>query len=156
VVLIGGDMRLNTTSETISLLRELETKSAAFYDSMARAYNSKEALFSGLAKENRKNITNIERTYFSTITDALEGCFAFDLDRSEYEIADITATGKYVDDLATTLETEARITRFYVDAAAQSKCLMADVPRVMERIARARSERQKKLKVLYEAAKGNS
>ena len=149
-------MRLNTTSEAISLLRELETKSAAFYDSMARVYNSEENLFSGLAKENRKNITNIERTYFGTITDALEGCFAFDLDRSEYEIADITAAGRYADDLAAALETEARITKFYVDAATQSKCLMADLPRVMERIARARGERRKKLQVLYGAAKGVS
>ena len=147
-------MRLNTTSEAISFLRELETKSAAFYDSMAKAHNAEEALFLGFAKENRKNITNIERTYFGVITDALEGCFAFDIDRSEYEIPDSTAKGSYVEDLAATLEMEERITRFYVDAAAQSKSLMADVPRVMERVAKSRIDRQKRLVDLSEKTKG--
>jgi len=43
---------------------------------------------------------------------------------------------------------EGRIIRFCVDGAAQSNGLMAGVPRVMERIARAREERRKKLKAL--------
>jgi hypothetical protein len=138
-------MRLSTASETISFLRELETKSAAFYDSMAKAHSAEEALFLNLAKENRKNISNIERTYSEVITDALEGCFAFDIDRSEYEIPDSTAKGNYVEDLTASMGMEERITRFYVAAAAQSKCLMADVPRVMERIVKLRAGRQKRL-----------
>ena len=143
-------MRLNTTSEAISFLRELETKSAAFYESMANAHPSDEAFFLGLVKENKKNIVNIERTYFGAITDALEGCFAFDIDRSEYEITDTSPKDNYSEDLSAALEMEGRITRFYLDAAAQSKGLMADVPRVMERIARARGERHKKLKALFD------
>jgi hypothetical protein len=146
-------MRLNTTSEAISLLRELETKSAAFYEVLAKQHSGEEGLFLGLAKENKKNVSNIERTYFSTITDALEGCFAFDIDPTEYEI-DTGVTGDYGKDLAAAIQMETRMTKFYIDAAAQSKCLMADIPRVMERIARARGERQRKLQALYEAQGG--
>jgi hypothetical protein len=146
-------MRLNTASEAISFLRELETKSAGFYESMAGAYGGEEPFFAGLAKENRKNVTNVERTYFGAITDALEGCFAFDIDRSEYEIEDRKATGNYAEDLAASLRMEELITRFYVDAAEQSKCLMADVPRAMERIGKARAVRQKKLHDLLDAEK---
>jgi hypothetical protein len=149
-------MRLNTTSEVISLLRELETKSAAFYESAAIRYLSEEAFFLGLVKENKKNITNVERTYFGVITDALEGCFAFDLDRSEYEIPDSSATGTYRDDLETALAMEVRVARFYIDAATQSKCLMADVPRVMERIGKTKGERLKKLQSLFDAARSIS
>jgi hypothetical protein len=153
MVLTGGRMRLNTASEAISFLRELETKSAGFYESMAGAYGVEEPFFTGLAKENRKNVTNVERTYFGAITDALEGCFAFDIDRSEYEIEDRKATGDHAEDLFASLRMEERITRFYADAAEQSKCLMADVPRAMERIAKTRVERQRKLQTLLDAVK---
>ena len=65
-------MRLQTASETISFLRELETRSASFYQSLAGKYAGQEAFFAGIAKENTKNIGNVQRTYFSIITDALE------------------------------------------------------------------------------------
>jgi rubrerythrin len=147
-------MRLNTTSQAISLLRELETKSAAFYQSMAEKHSGEEAVFTGFVKENRKNISTIERTYFGVITDALEGCFAFDIDPQDYDFQGTMPNGNLAEDLSTALEMEGRITRFYVDAATQSKSLMADIPRVMERIARARAERQNKLKVLLDAKGG--
>lgn len=145
-------MRLNTTSETISFLRELETKSADFYQSMASTYSELETFFLNISKDNRKNISTIERTYFGVITDALEGCFAFDIDRSEYEIPDATATGNYSNDLTASLEYEDRIAKFYTDGAQQAKGLMADVPRVMERIGKARIERRKRLAELLENA----
>ncbi len=147
-------MRLNTASQAISFLKELEMKSAAFYESLAQKYSGEESVFLGFAKENRKNISNIERTYFGVITDALEGCFAFDIDPTLYELQMSASKGDYAEDLAAALEMEARITKFYVDAATQSRCLMADIPRVMDRIARARGERQKKLQALSDAAKG--
>lgn len=145
-------MRLNTTSETISFLRELETKSADFYQSMASTYSELETFFLNISKDNRKNISTIERTYFGVITDALEGCFAFDIDRSEYEIPDATATGNYNDDLTASLQFEDKIAKFYTDGAQQAKGLMADVPRVMERIGKARIERRKRLAELLENA----
>lgn len=149
-------MRLNTASEAISFLRELETKFAAFYESLAQQYSGKEAVFLGFANENKKNITNIERTYFGVITDALEGCFAFDIDPAEYEIGGGHSRGNFGEDLSAALSMEERITKFYVDAAAQSRCLMADIPRVMDRIARARDERQKKLQALCDTKDGKT
>ena len=138
-------MRLNTASESISFLREIETSSAAFYQSMAELHKAHEQLFLGLEKENKRFITDIQRTYYGVITDALEGCYAFDLDPSQYEISNPTAKGPLAEDLATALDMEGRITRLYADAAAQSKGLMADVPRVMERVVKSRTKRQEKL-----------
>ena len=138
-------MRINTASEAISLLRETETSSAAFYRSLAELHEAHEAFFLGLEKENKRFITDIQRTYFGVITDALEGCYAFDLDPSEYGASPPTAKGRLAEDLAAALDMEGRITRLYRDAAAQSKCLMADVPRVMERVVKTRTKRQEKL-----------
>ena len=134
-------MRLQTASETISFLRELETRSASFYQSLAGKYAGQEAFFAGIAKENTKNIGNVQRTYFSIITDALEGCFAFDIDPDEYALPDPAPTGDYATDLAESLKLEEGIAKFYADAARQAKGLMADVPRVMERIVKQRVER---------------
>ena len=145
-------MRLKTASETISFLREIETRSAVFYQSMAGLYVEQEAFFLDISKENGKNISNIQRTYFGVITDALEGCFAFDIDPSEYEIPEVAPKGDYLDDLKAGLALEDGIGKFYVDAAAQAKGLMADVPRVMERIAKRRAERRKGLVELLENA----
>ena len=145
-------MRLQTASETISFLRELETRSASFYQSLAGKYAGQEAFFAGIAKENTKNIGNVQRTYFSIITDALEGCFAFDIDPDEYALPDIAPTGNYATDLAESLKLEEGIAKFYADAAKQAKGLMADVPRVMERIVKQRVERLAKLRELLESA----
>jgi hypothetical protein len=146
-------MRLNTASQAISFLRELETKSGLFYESLAQKHSGEESLFLGFVKENKKNILNIERTYFGVITDALEGCFAFDIDPSLYEIGGDISEGDYAAGVAAALEMETKILRFYVDAAEQSRCLMADVPRVMDRIAKARGERLKKLQAMSDTVK---
>jgi hypothetical protein len=143
-------MRLNTASETISFLKDLESRSAGFYEALARSRQAEGDLFLAFAKENRKNITNIERTYFGAITDALEGCFAFEIDPEAYVIRTEPPAGTYPDALAKALEMEGTIVQFYLDAAGQSRCLMADVPRVMERIAKARGERRKRLQELLD------
>ena len=145
-------MRLNTASETISFLKDLESGSAGFYEALARSHQAESDLFLAFAKENKKNITNIQRTYFGVITDALEGCFAFEIDPEAYLIRTEATAGSYADALRKALEMEETIVRFYLDAAGQSKCLMADVPRVMERIAKARGERRKRLQELLDKA----
>lgn len=134
-------MRLNTASEAISFLKKLEVRSIDFYVILSKHNQDTEELFLGFVKESRKNITNIERTYFGVITDALEGCFAFDLDPSKYQIEEYMPKGNFVEDITAALHMETQIIKFYEDAAAQSKGLMADVPRVMERIAKSRQNR---------------
>ncbi len=90
-----------------------------------------------------------ERTYFGVISDAIEGCFAFDVEPDKYTLE--MALGKnasYSDALGKAIEIEDKIGQFYSDAAEQSKSLMADVPRIFTLIARKRGDRVAKLKSL--------
>jgi rubrerythrin len=139
-------MKLNTASQVISFARQLEEEGAGFYESAAERYTGNNDLLLGFARENRKNITRVERAYYSVITDAIEGCFTFDIDPEEY-------TGKandlqnlsYNDVIKTAIEMEGKTALFYEKAAEQSKSLLADVPRVLTAIARLRNERREKL-----------
>jgi len=135
-------MKLQTTSEAISFLRQLEKQSADFYERLAKDHEAQKDLFLGFVKENGKYVNNIERTYYGVITDALEGCYAFAIETDMYKLDDkLTPGGSYADALYSAVQMESTIRRFYIDAAKQSQCLMADVPRVMERIAKSRQNR---------------
>jgi hypothetical protein len=94
-------------------------------------------------------VKNIERIDYEVITDAIEGCFAFEIDSGEYEIeTSLEDKASYTDALAKAIKIEEKMKRFYEDAAEQSKSLMADVPRTFVRIAKKRGERIAKLKAL--------
>jgi len=140
-------MGINTCSGAISLSRELENKSAKFYRKLSSRYEEDLGLFLIFSKENSKYITQIERAYYGVITDAIEGCFAFDLNPEEYQLEmDIAKDASYSDALNKALSMEERILKFYKTAAEQSKHLMADVPRSFVLVAKKRSERISKLK----------
>ena len=64
----------------------MENESAEFYSVLADRYPEKADIFQTLVNENGKYITQIERAYFGVIIDALEGCFALNLDSSLYVI----------------------------------------------------------------------
>ena len=116
---------------------------------MSQIYAKDKDVFLSFAKENGKNVVQIERAYYGVITDAIEGCFAFGIDSREYEIeTSLEDKASYADALAKAIEIEEKMKRFYEDAAEQSKSLMADVPRTFVRIATKRGERIAKLKVL--------
>ncbi|MFC1916278.1 hypothetical protein ACFLW4_06290 [Chloroflexota bacterium] len=135
-------MKLNTASEVISFARELEEDSAKFYDDLAQRYAKDGETWLSFAKENKKNIVQIERAYYGVITDALEGCFAFDINRDEYAFqAELPEKASYAEALGRAIEMEKKIKKFYLDAAEQSKSLMADVPRALAMIARKRDSR---------------
>jgi len=88
------------------------------------------------------------------ITDAIEGCFAFDLNPEDYQVK--TAPSKdasYSNALKEALAIEEIILQFYHVAAEQSKHLMADVPRNFTLVAKKRSERVPKLKALIDQVK---
>ena len=72
-------MEINTSSATISFARKLEEDSTKFYEDLSQRYPKNEDVFLTFAKENRKYIVQIERAYYGVITDALEGCFAFNI-----------------------------------------------------------------------------
>ena len=135
-------MILKTTSEVISLSKELETKSANFYKTLARAFPEQAEMFQSLARENRKNIIQVERAYYGVITDAIEGCFAFSLEADDYQFSStLPQKATFKETLAQVLKMEEMIKQFYTASAEQSKALMADVPRTFALIARKRNER---------------
>ena len=142
-------MKLQTASSVISFAKSLEDESAKFYQDLSQQYAESKDVFVSLAQENKKNIVQIERAYYGVITDAIEGCFAFDIEPDAYAVETALAEGaSYHDALGKAIELEEKIVKFYTDAAEQSKSLMADVPRAFMLIARKRSERQAKLRSL--------
>lgn len=142
-------MKLQTASAVISLAKSLENESAKFYQDLSQRYAESKDVLAAFAAENKKNVVQIERAYYGVITDAIEGCFAFDIEPDAYKVETALAEGaSYHDALGQAIKLEEEIVRFYTDAAEQSKSLMADVPRAFMLIARKRGERQAKLKSL--------
>jgi len=142
-------MGISTCSEAISLSRELENESAKFYQELSQRFEKDKDLFLTFAKENAKYVTQIERAYYGVITDAIEGCFAFDLNPEDYQVkAAPSKNASYSDALKEALAMEEKILNFYGIAAEQSKHLMADVPRAFKMVAKKRSNRYSTLKSL--------
>lgn len=135
-------MKLQTASSVISLARELEGKAAEFYENLAQRYADGKDAFLAFAKENKKNVVQIERAYYGVISDALEGCFAFDLESDDYTIETALAdNADYSEALGRAVKIEETVVNFYTTAAEQSKSLMADVPRAFMLIVKKRNER---------------
>jgi len=135
-------MILHTASETISFVKELEEKSAKFYEDLSRRYSKDEDVFLSFAKENRKYATQIQRAYYSVITDAIEGGYAFDLETDEYTFEnELPEEASYPDALAKAVEMEEKILNFYTVATEQSMSLMADIPRNFKIVAKKRNNR---------------
>jgi rubrerythrin len=145
-------MILHTASEGITFAKKLENDSAKFYEELS-GQNTKDAgVFLSFAQENKKNIVQVERAYYGVITDAIEGCFAFNINPDEYNLKTAVEKGSdYPGILGRALEIEKTIIKFYTDAAEQSKSLMADVPRAFMLIARKRGSRLEKLDSLLKA-----
>ena len=144
-------MKLNTASEAMSLAKKLESDSAGFYQGLSQQYNRDGELFLALTRENKKNIVQIERAYYGVITDAIEGCFAFDINPDEYTLKTELAQGvSYSEALNKAIEIEEKMIKFYSDAAEQSKSLMADVPRNFVMVAKKRNNRISKLRSLLD------
>ena len=142
-------MSISTCSGAISFSRQLETESAGMYEDLARRFDGRSEFFLSLAKENRKFITQVERAYYGVITDALEGCFAFDLDTEGFELKiSLPETLSLEGAVAAALTTEEKIICFYREAADQSKHLMADIPRSFNLVAKKRGERIAKIEAL--------
>ena len=138
---------LHTASEVISFTKKLENESVKFYEDLSQRYAKDKDVFVSFAEENRKNVVQIERVYYGVISDAIEGCFAFDINPDDYAFKTELAEGtSYSDALDKAIELEEKIGEFYTVAAEQSKSLMADVPRAFEMVAKKRNNRKGKLK----------
>ncbi len=142
-------MKLHTASEIISLVKELENRSAKFYEDLSQRYGKDRDIFLHFAKENEKNIVQIERTYYGVITDAIEGGYAFDINPNDYALnTELEESMSCSDALDKAVEMEEKIVKFYSDAAEQSESLMADVPRAFMMVVKKKEERRLKLRSL--------
>jgi rubrerythrin len=139
-------MIINTCSGAMSFAKELENESSQFYQKLSERFTKEKDLFLSLAKENGEYITQIERAYYGVISDAIEGCFAFNIDPNEYTFGtELKENASYAEVLGKAVEIEEKIIKFYSDAAEQSKSLMADVPRAFKMVAKKRNLRKEKL-----------
>jgi hypothetical protein len=146
-------MIIHTASEGISLVKKLESESGAFYESIAREFHQESEIFLAFARENKKNIVNVERAYYGVISDALEGCFAFNIDTEDYTLdINLPLQPGYRETVERARKMEDKIVRFYQEAVEQSGSLMADVPRAFALIARKRSGRLAQLDALLYSA----
>ena len=148
-----GGSRLSeqtTCSAIISFAEKLESNSSKFYEELAEKSAENKETFLSFAKESRKNKVLVTRTYQETITDALEACF-IQIDLSNY-LAKTTLKGdmSYLDALKMAVELEEKASKFYFDAAEQSKSLLATIPRAFRKVAEKRNNRKPKLKSLVE------
>ncbi len=142
-------MNLRTASETLSFLRELEEKAAAFYEDLAKRFPEKEADFLAFAKESRKYNKQIQMAYQSVITDAIEGCYAFNLESDDYDFdTDLPESAGLAEAAARALAIEDKIVACYTLGAEQSGSLLADVPRNFKIVLRKRNNRLETLKSL--------
>ena len=142
-------MTLHTASEAISLAKQLENDSAKFYQELAQLAEKDAATFLAYAQTNKKNVAQIERAYYGVITDAIEGCFAYNLEPENYVLnLDISPGAAYTELLKQAIANERTIIKYYQDAAEQSKGLMADVPRTFALIAKKREQRLAELEAL--------
>jgi len=142
---------LHTASEVISFSKRLENESAKLYKDLSQIYTEDTDVFLSFAKENEKNKVQTERAYYGVITNAIEGCFAFNIESDDYTFeTDIAENRSYSDALEKTIEMEEKIIKFYSDAAEQSESLMADVPRNFVTVADKRTSRIPKLRSLAE------
>lgn len=142
-------MKLCTASETLSFIRELEEKAAGFYEDLARRFPENGEDFLSFAKENRKYNKQIQMAYQSVITDAIEGCYAFDLEPDNYTFeTDFPQDAGLADAASKALAIENKIVGCYNDGADQSMSLLADIPRNFKIVVRKRNNRIEKLNAL--------
>lgn len=136
-------MQLQTTSETISFIRDYENLIAGFYEALAARFTDRAEELNALAADNRKYVTLLERTYFSVISDAIEGGYAFDMNPDAYQFdATLPADATLAQGIRQALALEQTSIDFYALAAEQSAALMADVPQMMKQIVKKKNRRQ--------------
>ncbi len=134
-------MRLNTMAAVMTQISKLELDSAAFYEGMAAKFPGLAGELGRWVKENKRQEKNIKQTYYGVITDTLESNYAFEgLDTDEFDF-DMTMPGDQAAAKAKAASLEQGIADFYKKAAQLSEGLMADVPRVLKRIANKRDDR---------------
>jgi rubrerythrin len=140
-------MAINTASAAISFGKELEQEGAKFYEDLSQRYPQYKDTFMSMVRENRKYAAMVQDAYFSVISDAIEGCFAFDINPEEFKLQTrLSETTIYAEALSKAIEMEEKMVYFNTETAEQSKSLLGDMSRVFGLIVRKRNERIATLK----------
>ena len=134
-------MELKTTASVINYLSTTEGQSADWYAQNARKHPPLDKLFSAFAAENKKFAKRLKKSYYSGVTDALETNFSFQGLEAASVIPDTSESASSEQLLALSLQLEKSLLSFYLQAAALSKDLLADVNRALERVGRSREQR---------------
>lgn len=136
-------MKLNTMAAVMSFISKIENDSSSFYENYDEKYPEVKDTFHRWAKENRKFEKMVKQTYFGIITDTIESNYSFDgLDTDDYDLVttlpvdiDLTEAKKGAHILEETIK------NFYLKASQLSEGLMADIPKLFEKIVKKREER---------------
>lgn len=132
---------LKTASSVVNYIIAIESASADFYGQSAAAYSELQNALEKLAKENRKYGKRIKKAYYSAVTDALETNFSFKGLEAAVALpeAGVWESATHLQRRAIVLEKS--VQSFYLEAANQSKGLLADVPKAIMRLAKERDKR---------------
>jgi rubrerythrin len=146
-MVVKAGAKLQTAASVISFISQMEEAAAAFYEQLAAKFTELSDLFSSCAKESRKSDKTIRRAYYNVVSDALETGFCFNLTVSSDLIApEAPPYASLKGALLACIALEEETISFYALAAKQSRSLLSDVPAVMERVAKTRSEKKIGLK----------
>ena len=139
-----------TASAIISFTRELEERSASFYEELAERFPEHRETFQRFAKDCTKHKVQVTRTYRETITDALEASYSFEGFKMGDYIVDVTPSGglSLGEALKMALALEKKAIAFYLDVAERSESLLATIPRAFRRVAKRRTRRRGELEAL--------
>ncbi len=142
-----------TAAAIVSFSEQLEDRSSAFYEELARRLPEHADAFRGFAEQGQKNKVWVTRTYQETISDALEACFCFEgLSLSDYPLPSMLADDMTKEEaLAAAIQLETTAAAFYLAAAERSESLLATVPAAFRRVAKRRSKRKAELEALQES-----
>lgn len=136
---------LKTASSVINYIVTIESASADFYGQSAAAYSELQNALEKLAKENKKYGKRIKKAYYSAVTDALETNFSFKGLEATVVLPETGECESAAHLQIQAIALEKSIQSFYLEAADQSKGLLADVPKAIMRLAKERDKRIKTL-----------
>jgi len=141
-------MKLQTASETLSFLDQLQKQATDYYQTIIDRFGKDEEVYKGFIKENKRYYSDIMFSYRSVISDALEGCYAFNLNSDDWILdTNLPDNQSYKDAISKAVSLEEKMISFYEAAAQQSAQLLADVPRAMLHIVKKiKQKRLPKLK----------
>ncbi len=125
----------------IIYISTIEKQAAQWYTQHASKHSELEKLFATFAAENKKFGKRLQKAYYSGVTDALETNFSFQGLVGKVNVPATVESASVDQLLEISLELETQIQSFYLKAADLSRDLLADVPRAMDRVGRARDQR---------------